>query len=156
VTGQPAQSSCIVSPGTFTLNGSTSQAVTLTVTTVAAAAGLIVPCFGLHSGNAYVLRIGYLAMLGVLCALQFAATAGRAASPLGLRPGVRLRSGYRNDHVRVRRPIEWMRWSWMYRAWHLLPYGDRPFHIRLYDFDSHDATYFGRSVIKVTVCAIVG
>jgi hypothetical protein len=54
-TGAPAQSTCSVSPSSFTLNGSASQPVTVMVTTMQRSSGLPSPGFGPPSGGGYLL-----------------------------------------------------------------------------------------------------
>ena len=52
-TGAPAGTTCSASPSLFTLNGSTPQTVTITVTPISAAASLTRPQFGPPLGGAY-------------------------------------------------------------------------------------------------------
>lgn len=68
-TGAPAQSSCSVSPSSFTLNGSAAQTATVTVTTVGASSGLTLPWFGPRPGNPYGLKAWCLATLGLAALL---------------------------------------------------------------------------------------
>ncbi len=65
-TGAPAESSCSVSPSSFTLNGSASQAVMVTVTTVGTSAGLRKTQFGRPSNTAYGFWIWSLGAFGIV------------------------------------------------------------------------------------------
>jgi uncharacterized repeat protein (TIGR03803 family) len=71
--GAPAQSTCSVSPTATTLNGSTAQAVTVTVSTAGASAGLIGPFGRRPSRIAYGL---WLPLSGVLGLVGFVLPAG--------------------------------------------------------------------------------
>jgi len=70
--GAPAQANCSVSPSSFTLNGSASQAVTVTVTTVGPSAGLTKPQFGGHSNAAYGVWVWWFGPFGMVGLLGFA------------------------------------------------------------------------------------
>lgn len=72
-TGAPAQSTCGVSPSSFTLNGSASQTVTVTVATVGGgSASLRSPGLGSPSGSAYGSRIWWLGSLGLVGVVSLA------------------------------------------------------------------------------------
>jgi hypothetical protein len=70
-TGAPTTSTCTLSPSSFTLNGSTSQPVAVTVATTGTMAGLPQPPFGRPSGDAYAMRISWFG-LGLVCFLSLA------------------------------------------------------------------------------------
>ncbi len=70
--GAPAQSNCSVSPSSVALNGSASQPVAVTVTTVRASAGLTKPRFVPPSGDAYGLWLWWFGALGIASVLSFA------------------------------------------------------------------------------------
>ncbi len=71
-TGAPAQSTCSVSPSSFTLNGSASQPVTVTVTTTGSSAGLTRPPSGPALASAYVLSLSWFGILGLVSSLGLA------------------------------------------------------------------------------------
>jgi hypothetical protein len=79
-TGAPAQSNCSVSPSSVMLNGTASQPVKVTVTTVGSTAGLTKPWFGAPSGNAYgswMWWFGALGLVGVVSLTNWRGRLGR-------------------------------------------------------------------------------
>ena len=82
--GAPAQSTCSVSPSSFTLNGSTFQTATVTVTTMSTSSGVIVLGFGPHPGAPYGVWIWWLGILGLASLLGRARRERRRSWGYGL------------------------------------------------------------------------
>jgi len=65
-TGAPAHTTCSVAPSTFTLDGSASQAVTVTVATTASSAGSTQPSLGTPSGRGHGSNPSWLGIPGMV------------------------------------------------------------------------------------------